>query len=114
MAGTARIAMRNHGNAVSAMPPPEPAMAVSNTGASASTTTTMSTPRASASHVACTPSPTAPARSRAPKLRADRDVVPYDRKVSCEPTRLRINPPTARPASGSAPNRPTTAVSSRR
>ena len=45
-----------------------------------------SSPSPSASHVACTPSPTAAGRSPAPKCRADRAVVPYDRNVPCEDT----------------------------
>jgi crotonobetainyl-CoA:carnitine CoA-transferase CaiB-like acyl-CoA transferase len=110
IAGAPRIAMRNHGSAACAMSA-EPAIADTSGTAAACTTTTISAPRPRPNQVACTPSATADARSSAPKWRAERAVVPYDRKVSCEPTMPRISPPMASPARLNAPSRPTTAVS---
>jgi hypothetical protein len=65
MAGTARLAIRTHGNAISAISPPA-ASADTNGTAVSCTTTTMVAPIPSASHVACTPSSTAARRSPAP------------------------------------------------
>ena len=113
MAGAPRIAIRSHGSAMSAMSPPSAINRSSGTAA-ASITATTSTPIPTASQVACTPSPTADPRSPAPKNRAARAVVPYDRNVSCEATSDRINPPIAKPARLSAPRRPTTARSNSR
>ncbi len=65
IAGAAITAIRSH---VSASPAMSSFEAIADTmgTAAACTTTTNSTPRASASHVACTPSRTAAARSPAP------------------------------------------------
>jgi hypothetical protein len=60
------------------------------------------------------PSPTAADRSPAPKNRAERAVVPYDRNVILELSVARISPPIARPANGRAPSRPTMAMSNNR
>ena len=68
MAGTPKIAMRTHGSAASAMSPPDfvPAIADTSGTAASCTAATIVTPMASASQVACTPSPTAAARFPAP------------------------------------------------
>ncbi len=68
IAGTPRIAMRTHGIAASAMLAPDLVPAITDTTGTAATctTATMATPRPTASQVACTPSPTAAARSPAP------------------------------------------------
>src|SRR5882757_348638 len=110
IAGAPTIAMRSQGSAAVAMSA-EPAMTDTSGTATACTTTTINAPSASASQVACTPSATAEGRSAAPKWRAERAVVPYDKNVRSEPTKPRTNPPIASPARLSAPNRPTTAVS---
>ncbi len=113
IAGTPTIAIRTHGKAA-----PVISLRAANTDTSGTatiwTTTTISVPKPSASQVACTPSPTADARSPAPKKRAERAVVPYDKKVIFELSVARISPPMARPASGNAPNRPTIAMSKSR
>ena len=75
MAGTPTIAIRTHGSAAAAMSPPAASAETSGTAATW-TTTTISVPSPIASQVAWTPSPTADARSRAPKKRAERAVVP--------------------------------------
>jgi hypothetical protein len=92
----------------------EPAMTETSGTAAACTATTINAPSPSASQVACTPSATADIRSPVPKCRAERAVVPYDRKVNWEPTMPRIKPPMANPARLSAPSRPTIAVSKSR
>ncbi len=113
MAGTPRIAIRSQGRAAvatAALP------AIADTAGTATTWTAamVTTPRATAIQVACTPSWTAAARSPAPNWRAERAVVPYDRNVDPDPTRPSTRLPMARPASDTAPSRPTTAVSNNR
>lgn len=65
--------------------------------------TATSTPVASASQDACTPSATAAARSPAPKRRAERPVVPYATTVPTQAVSVMTVPPTASAASGTRP-----------
>ena len=84
IAGTARIAIRSQGSAVSAICAPGPGPAITDTSGTAAscTTTTTARPRPIASQVACTPSATAAARLPTPWKRAERAVVAVDRNVS--------------------------------
>jgi hypothetical protein len=110
ISGAPNSAIRSQDTAATAISSlPERTRAIGQ--ASSCPATSTKSPTNSASHVACTPSRTASARRPAPCRRAVREVVPYDRNVSCPATWASTTPPSASPASDSASRWPTTAVS---
>ena len=106
-------AIRNHDSAARCVAPSPPASSAVIGPAQVSPSTTTTTPTPTASQDAWTPSLTASAGRPAPYHRAARDVVPYSTNVPTTVSSAISAPAIPRPASGTEPRWPTTAVSTR-